>query len=171
MDILLRTADRTEAALICDLARTTFLDTYALQNTEADTAFYLAQNFTVEKITAEFDEPNALFFLAFLNDELVGYAKVRTVEHPLQLKGRRHLEIERIYVKQGFQGHKIGYRLIRHCIETAKAAGFEVIWLGVWEENRKAIEFYEKVGFQVFGTHPFQFGNSPQNDFLLKMEL
>ena len=42
------------------------------------------------------------------------------------------------------------------------------IWLGVWEENNKAIAFYKRHGFEVFGSHPFKLGGDLQRDLLMK---
>ena len=61
--------------------------------------------------------------------------------------------------------------LIRENIEYAAKNKFDTIWLGVWEHNQKAIEFYKKWGFEVFGKYIFVLGNDPQNDLLMKKEI
>ena len=60
---------------------------------------------------------------------------------------------------------------MRRCLEEAGRAGFKTIWLGVWEKNTKAMEFYKKVGFESFGVHNFQLGDDVQKDYLLKLSL
>jgi len=45
------------------------------------------------------------------------------------------------------------------------------IWLGVWEKNQKAIDFYEKNGFVPFDKHIFVLGDDKQTDIMMKMEL
>ncbi|MNF16430.1 Protease synthase and sporulation negative regulatory protein PAI 1 [compost metagenome] len=42
------------------------------------------------------------------------------------------------------------------------------IWLGVWEENKRALRFYEKNGFTVFDKHIFRLGNDEQTDLMMK---
>ncbi|MGZ3867413.1 MAG: GNAT family N-acetyltransferase, partial [Bacteroidia bacterium] len=85
--------------------------------------------------------------------------------------GKRNIEIERIYVQKKHHDKKAGYAIMQKCIEFAKEKKFEVIWLGVWEKNERALKFYEKVGFEKFGTHNFQLGDDAQNDYLVKMDL
>ena len=50
----------------------------------------------------------------------------------------------------------------------ALGAGYETIWLGVWERNERAIRFYEKWGFREAGTHDFILGNDVQNDLIME---
>jgi len=47
----------------------------------------------------------------------------------------------------------------------------EIVWLGVWEKNNRAISFYKKWGFEKFGEHSFTLGDDIQNDWLMKKEL
>ena len=54
------------------------------------------------------------------------------------------------------------------CLDWSKNAGFDTVWLGVWEQNQKALAFYQKMGFQRFGEHVFVLGTEVQNDFLMK---
>jgi ribosomal protein S18 acetylase RimI-like enzyme len=43
------------------------------------------------------------------------------------------------------------------------------VWLGVWEENHRAIRFYTKNGFVVFDKHVFIMGNDEQTDLLMQL--
>lgn len=45
------------------------------------------------------------------------------------------------------------------------------LWLGVWEKNRRGIQFYEKHGFYVIGRHPFYMGQEEQTDYIFRKDL
>jgi ribosomal protein S18 acetylase RimI-like enzyme len=45
------------------------------------------------------------------------------------------------------------------------------VWLGVWEKNEKAIQFYKKWGFVQFDKHLFQLGDDAQTDIMMKLQL
>jgi ribosomal protein S18 acetylase RimI-like enzyme len=45
--------------------------------------------------------------------------------------------------------------------------GSDVVWLGVWERNPRAIAFYRKFEFREAGEHVFPVGNDPQRDIVL----
>jgi ribosomal protein S18 acetylase RimI-like enzyme len=134
-------------------------------------AVFLEKAFHEERIKREFDEPNAAVFFAWQGKELTAYAKLSSKYQPGQLSGQRAMEIERIYVRRPFQGRHIGQQLILHCISHARRLGFDVIWLGVWEHNPKAISFYEREGFERFGMHDFLVGHDIQHDQLMKLDL
>jgi ribosomal protein S18 acetylase RimI-like enzyme len=74
-------------------------------------------------------------------------------------------------VLSNYQGKGLGRIMIGEVIELAKERKKEFIWLGVWEENKKAIEFYKSMGFEKFGEHPYYIGQDKQNDWLMKLEL
>lgn len=160
-----------DAEVISKLSTETFVETYSWYNTPENMKEYTQKYFSVEQTKKDFSEPNTCFFTAYAEHELIGYAKLRVFEHSEELKGKRHIEIERIYVQKKHQDKKVGFAIIKKCIEFAKAKNYEIIWLGVWEQNHKALAFYTKVGFEKFGLHTFQLGNDAQKDYLMKFDL
>jgi ribosomal protein S18 acetylase RimI-like enzyme len=70
-----------------------------------------------------------------------------------------------------FHGQKAGAALMQHCLGLAMMAGYDVVWLGVWEHNYKALNFYRKWGFEVFGSHIFRLGDDEQTDVMMKKHL
>lgn len=169
--VTIRQATADDLQLLQELSITTFAETYTAYNTPEDMQLYNETYFNSEQLAKDIATETNYFFLVFFDDELAGYTKMRTTDEPAEMKGRRHIEIERIYVLQKFQKQKIGLRLINQCIETATQQGFEVIWLGVWQKNEKAINFYKGRGFKIFGTHIFTLGKDVQTDWMMKMEL
>ncbi len=159
------------AELISELAAATFYDTYAAYNTAEDMELYSREHFNKQKIVEEINEPDVQYFLAYADDQPAGFVKMRNTQHPKLLLDTKHIEIERIYVLKKFQKQKVGAALIQHCIANAKEQGFEIIWLGVWQENSSAIAFYEKTGFEKFGSQSFLLGEDLQTDWLMKLKL
>jgi ribosomal protein S18 acetylase RimI-like enzyme len=87
------------------------------------------------------------------------------------LKDDKALEIERIYVLKDFYGKKVGQLLYEKAIELAKQVKSDYVWLGVWEENQRAISFYKKNGFEEFDKHIFKLGNDEQTDIMMKLQI
>jgi ribosomal protein S18 acetylase RimI-like enzyme len=54
---------------------------------------------------------------------------------------------------------------------VAKQKKFTTVWLGVWEENKKAIQFYTKNGFVAFDQHIFKLGDDEQTDIMMRLEI
>ncbi len=153
------------------LAKTTFVESFGWYNTAEDMKKYLAEEMSEAKLRTEFSDPASLFLLAKVNDVLIGYAKMRLGPHPDAPPNCKPLEIERIYVLAAHQKQKAGAALMNYCVSYARTNQYDTVWLGVWEHNQKAIDFYLRWGFEVFGTHPFLLGSDLQTDVLMKLSL
>jgi ribosomal protein S18 acetylase RimI-like enzyme len=68
-------------------------------------------------------------------------------------------------------GSGAGKMLMDHAIRFAREQGFTCMFLGVWQENKRALRFYEKAGFEIFSTRSFKLGSTLCDDFLLKVDL
>ena len=153
------------------VGRQTFFETFSQTNTEENMQKYLEESFSSNKLLEELNNPDSLFYFAKYNDEIVGYLKLNLGHSQTELNDNESLEIERIYVLKDFQGKKIGQKLYEKAVEVAKQNKVKYIWLGVWEKNQKAIDFYEKNGFVPFDKHIFVLGDDEQTDIMMKMEL
>lgn len=163
--LIIRKAGLEDAPALEKISVDTFRETFAAQNTKEDMDLFLNECFNLGAIQKEIIE-NEEYHMAFLDDKLAGYVKFRRDTHE-DLRSDKCLEIARIYVYEAFQGKKVGAALMQFVIDVAKTREMEIIWLGVWEFNPKAIQFYEKWGFKVFGKHVFRLGTDDQNDLLM----
>lgn len=157
--------------VIQSIARQTFLEAFAGDNTEADMKQYLQENFSAQKIKTELGNPDSTFFIAREEDIPVGYLKINTGKAQTELKDEAALEIERIYVTSSHYGKKVGQLLYEKALEISRLQHKAYLWLGVWERNARAIRFYEKNGFVPFDKHLFQLGNDEQTDIMMKKTL
>lgn len=153
------------------IGRQTFYETFSAVNTEENMTKYLDEGFSKEKMAAEVNNRNSEFYFAFFNNAVIGYLKLNFGASQTELKDAQALEIERIYVLQEFHGQKIGQLLYEKAIEVAKQAEADYVWLGVWEENQRAIRFYTKNGFEEFDKHIFRLGYDEQTDIMMKLQL
>jgi len=164
-------ATHKDAELLLNIGRQTFFEKFTENNSEENMLKYAEEAYTFEKIASEVNNPNSQFYLANLNNQTVGYLKINLGDAQTELKDPQALELERIYVLNEFQGKKIGQMLFDKTLELAKKAAVNYVWLGVWEENKSAIKFYEKNGMKAFSKHIFMLGNDPQTDIMMKIEL
>src|SRR5690554_4590340 len=154
-----------------EIGKLTFAETFATKNSEEDMREYLDEAFSTEKLQAELTDKNAEFFFAELDDRVIGYLKLNYGQSQTEIRDAKALEIERIYVLKEFHGKKVGQRLYDKAIEIAKNKNADYVWLGVWEENPRAINFYKKNGFVEFDKHIFKLGNDEQTDIMMKLKL
>jgi len=80
----------------------------------------------------------------------------------------RPVELSRIYVSADWLGRGIDQALMQRCIDDAREAGCETMWLGVWGRNSRPQSFYRRWGFRKVGEHVFMLGSDPQTDWVME---
>lgn len=170
-EIIIRQVASNEIAELVEISKQTFLETFAAGNTEEDMKKYLQDNLSQEKLTAEFSDTNSQFYFAESRGSIIGYLKLNTGPAQTELKDNKGFEIERIYVSKEYHGKKVGQLLYEKALAIAAELRAEYVWLGVWEKNTRAINFYKKNGFVEFDKHIFVLGNDEQTDIMMQLEL
>lgn len=171
LNITIERATTNDAFDLMEISKTTFVETFGSENTSDDMAKYLYEKMSKEQLSDELNNPNSEFYFAKDNDEIIGYLKLNFKDAQTELQDNQAVEIERIYVLKAYHSQKIGQLLYEKALEIANEKNTNYIWLGVWEENKKAIRFYEKNGFTPFSQHIFKLGNEEQTDILMKLNL
>lgn len=169
--IIIHKAGTEDLETIQRIGRQTFSETFAESNTEEAMKTYLEESFSTEKVTSELSNPDSYFYIAWEEDNPVGYLKLNSGTAQTEMQDDTSLEIERIYVKKSHHGQKVGQLLYDQALATARSLNKSYLWLGVWEENLRALQFYRKNGFEEFGTHTFRLGNDDQTDLMMKKTL
>lgn len=169
--VSIKPATAADVSPLQQISIATFTDTYAVYNTPENMRLFIDTNYNTQQLLNELADPAQQYYLTYLGEELVGYMKLRTTENPPELASKTHMEIERIYVLPTFKGRYIGKYMIEHALTIAREKQYEILWLGVWDQNTSAQAFYTKQGFTVFGEHAFILGDEHQRDLLMKKEM
>lgn len=167
-DLQIRQATTEDLAALQVIGRQTFSEAFSEGNTDENMAAYLEEGFSEEKLGKELQNEYSQFYFAEKDGQVIGYLKVNAGNAQSEKEDPNSIEIERIYVLQKYHGKQVGALLYEQALAIAKARKSPYIWLGVWEENPRAIRFYEKNGFVEFGEHIFQLGDDAQRDVLMK---
>ena len=154
-----------------EIGRKTFAETFSASNSEENMTAYLTTVFSLEKLTNELENANSEFYFAVQKEIVIGYLKINFSAAQTERQDSNSLEIERIYVLQDYHGKQVGQLLLEKAFAIAKDKSCSYLWLGVWEENHRALQFYTKNGFEAFSQHVFQLGNDVQTDILMKFIL
>jgi ribosomal protein S18 acetylase RimI-like enzyme len=170
-EIEVHLVQKADLQALQEISRQTFFDTFAEVNTPSDMQQYLEENLSIEQLTKEWMHPSTYFYFVKQKDEVSAYLKINEADAQTEQRDEPSLEIERIYVRQSAQGKGIGQLLFDFSIQVTKDKRLNLIWLGVWESNQKAIQFYEKNGFNFFGKHSFFLGQDEQTDLLMELRL
>ena len=154
-----------------EIGKNTFFETFSAANTEENMKRYLDEEFSVVKLTDELNDQFAEFYFATLENKIIGYLKLNFGQSQTELKDDKAIEIERIYVLKEFHGKKVGQLLYDKAIQISRQKNADYVWLGVWEKNPRAINFYKKNDFVEFDKHLFKLGDDEQTDIMMKLIL
>lgn len=150
-----------------EISYQTFNETFKHQNSSENLKAYLEKAFNFEQVEKELSNVSSEFYFACFDNELAGYLKINIDDAQSEKIDDDSLEIERIYVKSKFQKHGLGKKLLNKALEMANKENKKMVWLGVWEKNENAINFYKKMGFIQTGAHSFFMGDEEQTDLIM----
>ncbi len=169
--IFFRTATLEDLPLLVDLAADSFRQAYHEVWESAGLEDYISRSFTPEQLGAELRHPDCTFILMGHQQAVAGYAKLRHGHNPPDMEKKRAIQIGRFYLRNDYYGQGLGDRLMEHCLQTVREAGYTTVWLAVWPENTRAVRFYQRWGFSVTGYYPFYHGDVVAQDWLMQKEL
>lgn len=169
--VIIQKITLNEVEALQAISRLTFYETFADVNTKENMSRYLENDLSLERLSAELNNLNSEFFFASLENEIIGYLKINYKSAQNEHKTANSLEIERIYVLKAFLGKKVGKLLLEHAFDLANQKQLDFIWLGVWEENHRAIHFYKQFGFEEYDKHIFMLGEDAQTDIFMRRKL
>ena len=158
-------------AELVEIGVRTFEDTYAHANDPAELAAHIAESYTEPMVAGAFRDPDVTYLVAEAAARIVGFTKLVVGSREDGIEAAWPAELNQLYVDSDQHGRGVGRALLAACVERARQAGCDVLWLGVWERNPNAIGFYERLGFRQVGTHGFRFGSELQTDLLMALPL
>jgi putative acetyltransferase len=98
----------------------------------------------VDGMTAAYAIPRAAYFVVVSGDRVVGCGGVA----PLIGGAADECELRKMYFLKEARGTGMGERLLRHCLEVARAFQFNTCYLETLASMHAAHRLYEKLGFQ-----------------------
>lgn len=149
------------------LAESTFREAFGFATTPQNMDLHCGGSYSEEVQAREISNRNMVTLVAEHGQDLVGFAQLAWSEAPSFIQGTSPGEVQRIYVASNWHGKGVAQALMAACLDEMKARGSDVIWLGVWERNSRAIAFYRKFGFIECGKHVFNLGDDPQIDIVM----
>ena len=163
-------AGEQHAEILSKIGEDTFYETFRPYNSELDIRQYINKAYAIDVIKLNLINPNIAYYLCYDAGIVIGYIKLI---HYATYKGLTNLtiELEKIYVLGAYFGSGAGKHLMDCAIRHSKEKGFETLFLGVWQENERAVNFYKKTGFEVFETRQFQLGERFCDDHMMKLKL
>jgi len=154
--ISIKKANETDTEVLALLARLTWAESHGQYIDDKNDLFkYLNENFSVSKTKQNLNNSRNIFYIIYVDDFPVGYAKIIANEKQENVISQNNCQLERIFILNEFIPLKIGKQLLTYIEDQAKALKFDTMWLSVYIKNTRAIRFYEKNKYENVGVKSF----------------
>lgn len=167
----IRNANISDVPELARFAEAAFRDAFAKDNSKEDMDAYCRSSFSESIQRKEVSDPQVITLVAVENESIIGFAQWVKDSKNKSVASKKTCELKRLYVDAQWHGKGIAQGLIESVIQQSKELEFDILWLGVWENNPKAIRFYEKYGFIKVGEHDFMLGSDRQTDWIMQLKL
>ena len=172
MDLNFERIRNDKLDILRDISVKTFIETFASQNKEENIKQYLDAKMSLANLKKELNNMNSYFYFIIVNNKIIGYTKLNFESAQTEeIFIDKAFEVERIYLLSKHSRKGYGRKAFENIFQIGRKKGYEKIWLGVWEYNKYAIEFYKHMGFKMFSKHSFLLGDDNQTDLLLKIDI
>lgn len=169
--IVYRTAEPEDAAPLARLARETFTATFGHLYPAEDLAAFCDQIYAVDAQAALIVHPELEIRLACERGELVGYCQIGAFKLPFDPGARRPMELHRLYVIERVKGAGVATALMEWALARMRALGADDAYLGVYQDNPRALRFYQRYRFEIVGAYKFPVGATLDDEFIMRARL
>jgi ribosomal protein S18 acetylase RimI-like enzyme len=168
-----RKATAADANALAAIAAATFEFACPPGTTREDIDDFIANVLSVAKFDEYLADPARDLLLAEDGGTSVGYTMLIHGEpsDPAVGKavfGRPTVELSKFYLVQSQQGTGTAKQLMEATMAVAAERNPTTAWLGVNQQNARAIRFYEKSRFGMVGVKTFTVGSVVHDDFIFE---
>lgn len=164
--VSIRTATAADAALIQELAETTWWPVYQPIVGEEQVRFMLKAFYDTEVINQQINTGSQIYLLLYEGDTAKGFAGYSPRQEDPSI-----YKLHKLYCLPSEQGKGYGRILVNEVEKAVLASGNHILELNVNRYN-KANSFYEKLGFSVIYEEDIQIGNGYEmNDYVMRKDL
>jgi len=120
---------------------------------EDDLRKYFLEHYNDNTLLTRLYQQNTDCFIAQVNDNI-------TVAVEITNFNQERYNVSSLYVLPEFQTMGIGKKLLRLAVKEAQSLGLNKVWIGVMTDNKKALDWYSKFGFNITERLPFTMGKT-----------
>jgi GNAT superfamily N-acetyltransferase len=151
--IEIKKIDRTSAEVLSTLAKSIYVHHYAHLWLAGGMDWYMNEYaYPISKITNEIENKNCLHYIAYVNNEPVGYLKINIDAAIKDGDKKEGIELERIYIDATAVNKGLGTYLMKFVFDIAKSYQKKYIFLKAMDTAQLAMQFYTKMGYELVGA-------------------
>ncbi|MCV7193540.1 GNAT family N-acetyltransferase [Mycolicibacterium brumae] len=137
-----------------------------------DVAAFIAENLSRARFSEYLADSSRTILVARDGAGLLGYTLLVAGEPgdpevAAAVTARPVLELSKMYAHPDAHGSGVAAALMGAVLDHARAQDMSAVWLGVNQQNTRALRFYRKQGFAVCGERAFTLGGHVERDFVM----
>ncbi|OBX21201.1 MULTISPECIES: GNAT family N-acetyltransferase [Bizionia] len=156
-------ANVSHAETLSLIGRQTFLESHGVSASKTDIDTYINLKFTKTAFETELVDSNNIFHILLYDEKPIGYSKIMYSIPQKNIPFKNVTKLERIYVLKAFHNLKLGKELLNFNVSLSQKNTQSGMWLYVWTENHRAVNFYKKTGFEIVGSYDFKISETHSN--------
>lgn len=156
-------AGEKDLELLAGIGGRTFVESHGSSASDADINEYIKNKYSEEALKEELVNPENIYHIIYQDNQPAGYSKIVYNSPHSNIPAKNVTKLDRIYLLKEFYGRKLGYDLFSYNIELSQNNDQSGMWLFVWKENLRAVNFYLKTGFEIIGSHDFKLSETHSN--------
>lgn len=159
--------------LIAEIGKKAFLESHGHSASTEDIHSFISRTFNINNIAKELENMKTQYHIIYFNDIAAGFSKIELSTANKNINDAAITKLDRLYLLKAFYGKSLGVKLLDFNIQVSKKNKQQGIWLAVWVENQRAINFYTKIGFKIVGKYNFKISetrSNPNHIMFLKYE-
>ena len=161
--IVISKATLNDSKLLSEISIKSFLPAHGHSAPKEEINKYLSNSFSITAFEKELKKPENIYYLIYCKNKIAGYSKILLNNKCPEISIKNITYMSRLYLLKEFYGLGLGKKLMAFNINLAKENNQKGMWLKVWVENKKAIEFYSKNGFKIVGKSGFKISETHSN--------
>jgi ribosomal protein S18 acetylase RimI-like enzyme len=159
--IVKATEDHT--GLLSELSNLTFVESHGHSAAAEDINNFIAEKYNPAILKKELQDMKNIFHILYYNNKVAGFSKIILNFPHTNCNIDNVAKLERIYLLKEFYNLHLGQQLLDFNINLIKENNQAGVWLFVWQENERAINFYIKNGFVVIGSFEYKISENHSN--------
>jgi len=164
-----RSASKADAKRIAEISRVAFEKAFRSNENADEVDTYLA-GLDTAYFESSMASENCSFLVVSEHEEVFGFAQLIKKTPPNEV-GKAWLKLERLYLDPTRIGTGAGKLLMQEYQNAARQEDIEYAWLEVLNTNKRAVAFYERLGFETFDTCPGKFKDPGAHDLRMRKSL
>lgn len=156
-------AKEEDFQLLAELGKMSFIESHGTSASTQEINKYLNEKYAYQSLRNEINDPVNIFYIIYYNQKPAGYSKIIFNEKHSNIPMENLCKLDRIYLLKEFYNLKLGLELFNFNMELSKKNNQSGMWLFVWKENHRAVNFYKRAGFKIRGSYDFKLTETHSN--------